>query len=86
MPGTLLTRRPDVSAAQRTMLAAQSRVGVAKSAYYPRVTLTGSAGYASTDLSDLVEWSSRAWLHGAIASLPHFDGGRRKAGVEFAGG
>jgi multidrug efflux system outer membrane protein len=86
MPGTLLTRRPDVSAAQRTMLAAQSRVGVAKSAYYPRVTLTGSAGYASTDLSDLFEWSSRAWLLGAIASLPLFDGGRRKAGVEFAGG
>jgi multidrug efflux system outer membrane protein len=86
MPGTLLTRRPDVSAAQRTMLAAQSRVGVAKSAYYPRVTLTGSAGYASTDLSDLFDWSSRAWLLGAIASLPLFDGGRRKAGVEFAGG
>jgi len=86
MPGTLLTRRPDVSAAQRTMLAAQSRVGVAKSAYYPRVTLTGSAGYASTDISDLFEWSSRAWLLGAIASMPLFDGGRRKAGVEFAGG
>jgi multidrug efflux system outer membrane protein len=86
MPGTLLTRRPDVSAAQRAMLAAQSRVGVAKAAYYPRVTLTGSAGYASTDLSDLFDWSSRAWLLGAIASMPIFDGGRRKAGVELAGG
>jgi multidrug efflux system outer membrane protein len=86
MPGTLLTRRPDVSAAQRTMLASQARVGVAKTAYYPRVSLTGSAGYASTDLSDLFEWSSRAWLLGAIASVPLFDGGRRKAGVEFAGG
>jgi outer membrane protein, multidrug efflux system len=84
MPGTLLTRRPDVSAAQRSMLAAQSRVGVAKAAYFPRVTLTGSAGYASTDLSDLFQWSSRAWLVGAIASLPVFDGGRRKAGVESA--
>ena len=59
--------RPDVSAAQSTMLAAQSRVGVAKSACFPRVTLTGSAGYASTDLSDLFEWSSRAWLLGALA-------------------
>jgi multidrug efflux system outer membrane protein len=86
MPGTLLTRRPDVSAAQRAMLAAQSRVGVAKAAYYPRVTLTGSAGYGSTDLSDLFNWSSRAWLLGAIASMPIFDGGRRKAGVELAGG
>ena len=84
LPSTLLTRRPDVSAAQRSMLAAQSRVGVAKTAYYPRVALTGSAGYASTELSDLFEWSSRAWLLGAIASLPVFDGGRRKAGVESA--
>jgi outer membrane protein, multidrug efflux system len=86
LPGTLLTRRPDVSAAQRTMLAAQARVGVAKAAYYPRVTLTGAAGYASTDLSDLFLWSSRAWLLGAVASLPVFDGGRRKAGVEFSTG
>jgi multidrug efflux system outer membrane protein len=84
MPGTLLTRRPDVSAAQQTMLAAQARVGVAKAAYFPRVALTGTAGYASTDISDLFQWSSRAWLLGAIASLPVFDGGRRKAGVEGA--
>ena len=84
LPSTLLTRRPDVSAAQQTMLAAQARVGVAKAAYFPRVALTGTAGYASTDLSDLFEWSSRAWLLGAVASLPVFDGGRRKAGVESA--
>jgi multidrug efflux system outer membrane protein len=64
----------------------QARVGVAKAAYYPRVTLTGTAGYASTDLSDLFLWSSRAWLLGAVASLPVFDGGRRKAGVEFSTG
>jgi len=84
LPSTLLTHRPDVSAAQRTMLAAQARVGVAKAAYFPRVALTGTAGYASTDISDLFEWSSRAWLLGAIASMPIFDGGRRKAGVESA--
>jgi len=84
LPSTLLTRRPDVSAAQQTMLAAQARVGVAKAAYFPRVALTGTAGYASTDLSELFEWSSRAWLLGAVASLPVFDGGRRKAGVESA--
>ena len=84
LPSTLLTRRPDVSAAQQTMLAAQARVGVAKAAYFPRVALTGTAGYASSDLSDLFEWSSRAWLLGAVASLPVFDGGRRKAGVESA--
>src|SRR3954468_1499725 len=84
LPSTLLTRRPDVSAAQQGMLAAQARVGVAKAAYFPRVALTGTAGYASTDLSDLLQWSSRAWLLGAVASLPVFDGGRRKAGIESA--
>jgi multidrug efflux system outer membrane protein len=84
VPSTVLTRRPDVSAAQNTLLAAQSRVGVAKAAYFPNVTLTASGGYASTDISDLLQWSSRAWLIGAIASLPILDGGRRKAGIESA--
>jgi multidrug efflux system outer membrane protein len=82
IPSTVLTRRPDVSAAQNTMLAAQSRVGVAKAAYFPNISLTGFAGYGSTDLSDLFNWSSRAWLLGAIFSLPVLDGGRRKAGIE----
>jgi len=82
VPSTMLTRRPDVSAAQSSLAAAQARVGVAKAAYFPRIALTASGGYASTELSDLFEWSSRAWLIGAIASLPILDGGRRKAGIE----
>ena len=86
VPSTVLTRRPDVSAAQASLLAAQARVGVAKAAYFPNVALTASGGYASSELSDLFKWSSRAWLLGAIASLPIFDGGRRKAGVESARG
>ena len=82
IPSTVLTRRPDVSAAQNTMLAAQSRVGVAKAAYFPNISLTGFAGYGSTDLGELFQWSSRAWLLGALFSLPVLDGGRRKAGIE----
>jgi multidrug efflux system outer membrane protein len=82
VPSTVLTRRPDVSAAQNTMLAAQARVGAAKAAWFPRVALTASGGYASPEISDLFEWSSRAWLIGAFASLPIFDGGRRQAGVD----
>jgi multidrug efflux system outer membrane protein len=84
VPGTLLTRRPDVAAAQHAMLAAQSRVGAAKAAWFPRVNLTASGGTASTELEDLFQWSSRAWLVGAIFSLPLLDGGRRQAGVDFA--
>ena len=82
VPSTVLTRRPDVSAAQASLLAAQARVGVAKAAYFPNLALTASGGYASTELSDLFQWSSRAWLIGAIASLPILDGGRRKAGIQ----
>jgi multidrug efflux system outer membrane protein len=82
VPSTVLTRRPDVAAAQQSMLAAQSRVGVAKAAWFPNIALTGFGGYASSDVDDLFQWTSRAWLIGALFSLPVLDGGRRKAGVE----
>lgn len=84
VPSTVLTRRPDVSAAQSAMLAAQSRVGVAKAAWFPSVALTASGGHASPELSDLFKWSARAWGVGALLSLPIFDGGRRAAGVQNA--
>ena len=85
VPATVLTRRPDVAASMQQVLAAQTRVGVAKAAWFPSVALTATAGYASPDLSDVFKWSSRAWGIGALAALPLFDGGRREAGVEAAG-
>ncbi|MBL8482275.1 MAG: efflux transporter outer membrane subunit [Rhodocyclaceae bacterium] len=85
VPSTVLVRRPDVAAAQRSMLAAQARVGVAKAAWFPNIALTGSGGYASADLGDLFKWSARAWGIGALLALPIFDGGRREAGVKSAG-
>lgn len=82
LPSTLLERRPDVAAAERAMAAANARIGVARSAYFPSLTLTGSGGYQSSSLRDLFNWSSRSFLLGPIAgtvlSLPIFDGGRRK--------
>lgn len=84
IPGAVLTRRPDVSAAQYSLLAAQARVGAAKAAWFPSVTLTASGGYASPELSDLFESSSRAWALGVLAALPLLDGGRREAGVANA--
>ncbi|MEQ1684187.1 MAG: efflux transporter outer membrane subunit [Burkholderiaceae bacterium] len=84
VPGTVLTRRPDVAAAQRAMQAAQLRVGVARAAWFPDVSLTASGGFASTDIGDLFKWSARAWGVGALLSLPVFDGGRREAGVQTA--
>ena len=84
VPGTVLARRPDVSAAQLSLMAAQQRVGVAKAAWFPNVTLTALGGQASTDISDLFKWSARAWTVGALLSMPIFDGGRREAGVDNA--
>lgn len=84
VPSTVLTRRPDVSAAQRSMQAEQTRVGIAQAAWFPSLALTASGGYASPELGDLFRWSARAWGIGAFLSLPLFDGGRREAGVQNA--
>jgi outer membrane protein, multidrug efflux system len=84
VPGTVLARRPDVAAAQSTLLAAQARVGVAQAAWFPDVTLTASGGQASSEIRDLFKWGARAWGVGALLSLPLFDGGRREAGVRGA--
>ncbi|TCP00426.1 multidrug efflux system outer membrane protein [Rubrivivax gelatinosus] len=79
LPSAVLARRPDVAAAQRSLMAAQARLGVAQSAWLPDLTLTASGGQASTDLGDVFRWSARAWSVGTLLSLPIFDGGRRQA-------
>ncbi|HET9578703.1 MAG TPA: efflux transporter outer membrane subunit [Usitatibacter sp.] len=84
VPATVLARRPDVSAAQSTLLAAQARVGVAKAAWFPDIALTAAGGQASPEIGDLFKWSARAWGVGALLALPLFDGGRREAGVDNA--
>jgi multidrug efflux system outer membrane protein len=84
VPATVLARRPDVSAAMDGLLAAQQRVGVARAAWFPDLSLTASGGYASAELSDLFKWSMRAWGVGALLALPLIDGGRREAGVQAA--
>ncbi|MEX3923511.1 efflux transporter outer membrane subunit [Paraburkholderia sp. BR10936] len=85
LPSTLLERRPDVAAAERAMAAANARVGLAKSAFFPQLNITGAAGFESATLGDLFMWSSRAFLLGPLAgtalTLPLFDGGRRKANL-----
>jgi multidrug efflux system outer membrane protein len=82
VPSAVLTRRPDVAAAQLAMQAAEARAGVARKAWFPDIALTANGGYASTDVGDLFKWSARAWGVGALLSLPVFDGGRREAGVQ----
>lgn len=86
MPSALLERRPDIAAAERAMAAENARIGVAKAAFFPSLSLTGALGYESSSLGNLANWSQRTFLLGplvgAALSLPLFDGGRRKADVE----
>lgn len=86
LPSSLLERRPDIAAAQRTLAASNARIGVAKAAFFPSLNLTGFGGYESADLGDLFQWSSRTWLlgplFGTILTLPLIDGGRNQANLE----
>lgn len=84
IPATVLARRSDVAAAQSGVLAAQARLGLAKAAWFPNLSLTAAGGFASPEIGDVFKWSARAWSVGALLSLPLFDGGRREAGVQSA--
>jgi multidrug efflux pump len=79
LPGDLLERRPDVARAERQLASANAKIGVAKAAFFPVVTLTGSGGYLSGDVNNLFEWESRTWSFGPSVSLPIFAGGRNLA-------
>jgi len=81
IPSSVLARRSDVSAAQRSAMAAQQRLGLAQKSWLPSLALTASGGFASSGLSDLFRMSMRAWGVGALLALPVFDGGRRQAGL-----
>lgn len=82
LPSALLERRPDIAAAQRAMIAANARIGVARSAMFPALRLTAAGGGESDDLADVFQWSSRTWLIGALLSMPLIDGGRNRANIE----
>ncbi|AMP12762.1 efflux transporter, outer membrane factor (OMF) lipo, NodT family protein [Collimonas pratensis] len=81
LPSSLLERRPDIAAAERAMAAANARIGVARAAFFPSLSLTGNAGFESASFDHLFRWSSRTFLLGPLVgtalSLPIFDGGAR---------
>ncbi|MFJ3483864.1 efflux transporter outer membrane subunit [Pseudomonas sp. NPDC090202] len=88
LPSSLLERRPDIAAAERAMAAANARIGVAKAAFFPSLTLTGAGGFESDSLGSLFKWSSRTFLLGPLTgtalNLPIFDGGKRKGDLANA--
>ena len=79
LPSELLERRPDIAAAERGVAAANAQRGVARTAYFPIFTLTGSGGFESTAITTLIQGPSGFLSAGAAAAVTAFDGGRRHA-------
>ena len=89
VPSDLLQRRPDVASAERSMAAANARIGVARAAYYPSIILGAgfgepNAGWQSNALATLFEAPSRLWSLGLSATQTLFDAGKTRANVRFA--
>ncbi|MBI2511176.1 MAG: efflux transporter outer membrane subunit [Opitutae bacterium] len=81
LPSELLERRPDIAAAESALAAANARIGVAKAAFFPAISLTGSFGYASGDVDRLFNADSKLWSIGPSLYLPIFQGGRNRANL-----
>ena len=84
LPSDLLNNRPDIRAAEYKLSAAGANIGAAKARMFPTISLTGSAGYASTDLSDLFKSGAFIWSLGPSLDIPIFDWGTRKANIKIS--
>jgi multidrug efflux system outer membrane protein len=84
LPSSLLERRPDIRAAEQLLIAADANVGVAKAAYFPRISLTGFLGFQSDQLSSLFSGPSGVWSFVPQLTQPIFTAGRLKSNVRFA--
>jgi len=85
VPSTLVERRPDIAAAERRVYAANARIGIARAAFFPTITLGASGGYEATQGHGLLSASSGFWALGPVgAALSIFDGGARAAQVKVA--
>ncbi|TLD83185.1 efflux transporter outer membrane subunit [Helicobacter sp. MIT 11-5569] len=84
LPSTILERRPDIEAAEQSLKAANFSIGVARSAYFPTISLTGLFGYASPQLNELVRTSNSTWNFGGNFIGNLIDFGRTSANVDLA--
>lgn len=84
IPSELLERRPDIASAERRMASANANVGVAKAAFYPKIELSGLAGFESISAGQLFSWPSRIWSLGPTINLPIFTGGQLRAELRQA--
>ena len=84
LPSDLLTRRPDVRQAEQLLLASNANIGAARAAFFPRISLTATAGSASSTLSGLFKSGTYGWTLAPQLLLPIFDAGRNSAGLDSA--
>ena len=84
VPSDLLERRPDIAAAERQVAQSNAQIGVARAAFFPSLTLSGSAGYESTTLGTLFDMPNRFWSVGPSLAQVLFDGGAGRAAVAQA--
>jgi outer membrane protein, multidrug efflux system len=84
VPSVLLDRRPDVREAEERLKAANAQIGVARAAYFPQISLTGTAGFESSALQDLFTGSAGIWNLAGSFSQPIFNGGKLKSNVRLA--
>lgn len=84
LPSSLLERRPDVRQAEEQLVAANAEIGVARAAYFPDISLSGSGGFQSSALTSLFSGPAGAWSFGASLAQPIFTGGRLRSGVRLA--
>ena len=84
LPSELLNNRPDILASEEQLRAARANVGAARAAFFPTISLTGAAGFASNALDNLFDGDSKTWSFGPSISLPIFDWGRTKGNLTVA--
>jgi NodT family efflux transporter outer membrane factor (OMF) lipoprotein len=83
VPSELVQRRPDIRKAEAQLHAATAAIGMAKADFYPRISLNGSAGFQSLQLSNLADWASGQFVVGPSITLPIFEGGRLKGALHL---
>jgi multidrug efflux system outer membrane protein len=79
IPSAVLQRRPDILAAEHRLIGANASIGAARAAFFPRISLTAAAGFASEGLSNLFDSASKAWLFAPAVDLPIFNAGSLRA-------
>ena len=84
LPSSLLERRPDIRQAEANLIAANAQIGVARAAYFPQISLTGTAGYESPALTNLFTGPAGVWNLAASLTQPIFEGGRLKSNVRLS--